>query len=92
MNVFTKGSFNRDVADVSDTVLLEALKGKIVQLKDASDISQVTGMKLLKGYVTHYRIKIVTKSTSFRMGVVVRGNTVWLVRFLSRKKIYQNFP
>jgi mRNA-degrading endonuclease RelE of RelBE toxin-antitoxin system len=92
MRVFSKGTFQRDVAALSDVVLLIALKEKIEHLEKASDISRITGLKLLRGYETHYRIKVITNSESYRIGAVIRGNTIWLVRFLSRKKIYQQFP
>ena len=92
MNVFTKGTFERDVEGVSDVVLLEALHEKIQQIEIASAIGQITGLKLLRGYKTHYRIKLIANDASFRIGAIIRGNTIWLVRFLPRKKIYQQFP
>ena len=92
MNVFTKGSFDHDVASISDGVLLVALKSKISQLELAPEKSHITGLKLLRGYNTHYRIKVITVSASFRIGTIIRGNSIWLVRFLPRKKIYKHFP
>ena len=88
MKVFSKGTFDRDVAVLSDAVLRE----KLEQLEKAPDISQITGLKLLRSYKTHYRIKVITDGSSYRIGAVIRGNTIWLVHFLSRKKIYQRFP
>jgi hypothetical protein len=90
--VFTKGSFDRDVSVVSDAPLLEALKDKIKQLEVAVDTSHVTGLKMLSGYSTHCRIYVKTDKLSFRIGAIVRGDTIWLIRFLSRQKIYQKFP
>lgn len=92
MNVFSKGTFHRDVAALSDVVLLVALREKIEQFEKAPDISHITGLKLLRGYETHYRIKVITDIASYRIGAVIRGNTISLVHFLSRKKIYQQFP
>ena len=77
---------------LSDAVLLIALREKIEQLEKAPDISHITGLKLLRSYKTHYRIKVITDGSSYRIGAVIRGNTIWLVHFLSRKKIYQRFP
>lgn len=88
MKVFSKGTFDCDVAVLSDAVLRE----KIEQLEKAPDISHITGLKLLRSYKTHYRIKVITDGSSYRIGAVIRGNTIWLVHFLSRKKIYQRFP
>ncbi|MFN6088122.1 MAG: hypothetical protein ACK47E_05190 [Cyclobacteriaceae bacterium] len=92
MNVFFNGTFHRDAADVSNVALLVALREKIEELEKAPDLRHITGLKLLRGYKTHYRIKVVIPGASYRMGVIIRGNTIWLVRFLSRKKIYQQFP
>jgi len=92
VKVYTKGSFHRDVAGISDVVLLRALKEKIDQIKSASGVAHITGLKLLKGYRVHYRIYVRTDSASFRIGAVIRGNTIWLVRFLPRRTIYQKFP
>ncbi len=52
MKVFSKGTFDRDVADVSNAVLLVALREKIEQLEKAADTSHITGLKLLRGYET----------------------------------------
>ncbi len=92
MKVYTKGTFNRDVDNLSDVALLEALRDRIKQIEIAQDASHIIGLKLLRNYQAHYRIKIITPHSSYRIGAVIRGNTIWLVRFLSRKKIYQQFP
>lgn len=92
MIVLTKGSFDRDVSAVSNAALLEALKEKITQMETAADISRITGLRLLRGYQTHYRIKVITGKSSYRIGAIIRGNTILLVRFLSRKKVYREFP
>ncbi|MBS1557372.1 MAG: hypothetical protein JST69_01490 [Bacteroidetes bacterium] len=47
MRVYTKGTFNRDVAGISDVVLLEALQDKIKQIELAQDLSHITGLKRL---------------------------------------------
>ena len=92
MKIYTKGTFHRDVASLSDVALLEALQDKIRQLEQANDTGTITGLKLLRGYQTHFRIKVITARESYRIGAIIRGSTIWLVRFLSRKKIYQKFP
>ncbi|MBX2956964.1 MAG: hypothetical protein KF846_12455 [Cyclobacteriaceae bacterium] len=92
MNVFTKGSFHRDVAALSDVALLQALRVKIDQIKAAPDITNITGLKLLRGYRVHYRIYVRADKTSYRIGAIIRGSTVWLVRFLPRRTIYSQFP
>ncbi len=92
MKVFVKGSFKRDVARVSDLSLLLALQEKVAQIEMAIDATNITGLKLLRGYQTHYRIYVRTPGTSYRVGAVIRGQSIWLVRFLPRRTIYQQFP
>ena len=92
MNVFTKGTFKRDVAQIKTLSLLIALREKIDQIENAPTLHHITGLKLLRGYSTHYRIQVRTEAASFRIGAIIRGNTIRLVRFLPRHKIYKNFP
>jgi hypothetical protein len=92
LRIYVKGSFKRDTGHVHDAALLFALKEKIVQIETARNIQHITGLKLLQGYRTHYRIQVRTEKESFRIGAIIRGTSVWLVRFLSRKKIYGQFP
>ncbi len=91
MDVIAKPSFNRDT-DFRDKELKSALEKKILQIIAAKDISHITGLKLLREYSHHYRIKVIIPKHSYRIGAIIRGNKVWLVRFLSRKKIYKEFP
>ena len=65
---------------------------KITQIEKAKTIDNITGLKLLRTYKVHYRIKVETYCQQYRIGAVIRGKTIWLIRFLSRKKIYDLFP
>ncbi len=92
MVIINNPSFKRDIDNVNNRELLVVLREKIRQIEAAPTIAHITGLKLLRGYSTHYRIHVKTGKLSNRIGAVVRGKTIWLVRFLSRKKIYQKFP
>ena len=92
MNVMTKGTFKRDVSHVKSLSLLTALREKISQIEEAPALHHITGLKLLQGYKTHYRIHVRTEENSFRIGAIIRGNTIRLIRFLPRSKIYKIFP
>jgi mRNA-degrading endonuclease RelE of RelBE toxin-antitoxin system len=85
-------SFDRDVKKVKDKYLKQALMDKIEQIEKAQSLEHITGIILLKGYSTYYRIKVKTETKSYRIGAIVRYNTIWLVRFLPRRKVYQLFP
>ena len=92
MKVIVKGSFDRDISKVRNKALRLKLSDKITQIESAKDISEVTSVKLLRGYTHHYRIAVKTDTESYRIGAIIRGDTVWLVRFLPRKTIYLKFP
>jgi mRNA interferase RelE/StbE len=92
MNIVYKPKFKRDVDKVNNAELLIALQEKIVQVKKAKDKSQITGLKLLRGFSTHYRIIVKTDKLSYRIGAIIRKETISMVRFLPRKIIYRDFP
>ncbi|MDR0834843.1 MAG: hypothetical protein LBN93_11820 [Candidatus Symbiothrix sp.] len=92
MKVIIKLSFNKDVRNVKHKELKDVLWSKIQQIEKAKNIENITGMKLLRGYTTHYRIKMITKNHSYRIGAIVKNDTIWLCRFLQRKKVYKLFP
>ncbi len=92
MEVIVRPAFDRDLDSLREKDLKIALEKKIKQIQKAKDITRITGIKLLRGYTTHYRIKIQTDKHSYRIGAIVRGNKIWLDRFLPRTKIYKRFP
>lgn len=42
----------------------------------------------MQGYANHYRVRV----GDHRLGIIVDGETVILVRFLHRRDIYRHFP
>lgn len=92
MKLIPKGTFRRDYRKINQKELRLALAEKLLQMERAKDISYITGLKLLDGFASHYRIKVETEKHSFRIGAVIRGDKIWLIRFLPRKTVYRNFP
>lgn len=92
MNLVFKPKFRRDVDKVNNRELLIALQDKINQIKKAEDKSHITGLKLLRGYTHHYRIIVKTVKQSYRIGAMIRKDTISFVRFLPRKIVYKEFP
>lgn len=92
MNLVVKPAFRRDRNKITNVPLLDELANKLEQIENATSPENITGLKLLEGYSTHCRIYVKTERQSYRIGAIIRGNTIWLVRFLPRKKIYQQFP
>ena len=92
MKIVVKPSFSRDVERVNDKELKRLLDLKISQIEKAKAIDNITGLKLLRPYAVHFRIKVENKKHKYRIGAIIRKDTVWLVRFSPRKKIYLQFP
>jgi hypothetical protein len=69
-----------------------ALDNKNSQIEKAENITHITGVILLEGYSHHYRIIVKSKNYSYRIGAIIRGETIWVVRFLPRKIVYKKFP
>lgn len=92
MEIIVRPSFYRDIQLLKRKPIKLLVEEKIIQIQKAKDLSHITGLKKLKHYETLYRIKIVHEKITYRMGVIIRGYKIWLVRFMIRKKIYDRFP
>jgi len=88
MELKYKGTFKRDF-QTSNREIIEAVHRAVVNVKCASSIEQIQNLKWLRKYKTHYRIRI---AEDYRIGIIIRGNTVWFARFGHRNTIYKNFP
>ena len=93
MVLLSKPKFNRDVAKIRNKDVALSLAAVLYNIKTAKDISQIHNLVKLEKYSVHYRIKIkLDKKRDYRLGIIIRGNTVWLQRFMHRNKIYKLFP
>ena len=81
--------FKKDLQKLKDKKIKEALLTKIVELKNASNLEKVTGVKKLSNHPNAYRIRI----GDYRLGFyLLPNNTVSLQRFVKRNDIYKLFP
>lgn len=80
--------FLKDLERVKDKKIKLALKKKILNLKETSDLSKVKGMKKIKAHPDAYRIRI----GKYRLGLFYSGGKIILQRFLKREDIYKLFP
>lgn len=87
MRIEIKASFVKDLKTVPKDVR-EKIATIIGTMEQISSLSNLTGIKKLKGYQNFYRIQV----GAYRLGFVLEGNTIVLVRFLHRKEIYRFFP
>ncbi len=92
MKVIARESFDRDTDKISSKELRTELDDKIIQIEKAKSKDNITGLKMLEGFTHHYRILVKTEKRSYRIGAIIRGDTIWLIRFLPRKKVYDEFP
>ncbi len=88
MTIDYKTSFHRDIKKLKDKKQATRLKEIISEIKAAKSLSEVKNIDKIEGFPNHYRIK----TGDYRVGLILSGDTVTLVRFLSRKEIYRYFP
>ena len=79
MKVEFKRSFVKDLERVTQT---------IERVEEAKTLQEIGKLKRLRGGELYYRITV----GDYRLGLMLEGDTVILVRFLHRKDIYRYFP
>lgn len=88
MRLEYRRSFERDLRDAQDQRIYAQLRLALETLEAAPDLRSVPNVKKLQGGDNFYRIRV----GDYRLGVVLSGDTLVLVRFLHRKDIYRFFP
>ena len=89
MEVRYRQSFLRDLKKLKK----HPIYGAVFQLAfkvlpEAEELTQVPGIKAMKGHLQRYRIR----KGSYRIGIEVNGPIVELVRVLDRRDFYRYFP
>ena len=93
MNLEFDKRFLSDIKQVHDKELRSRILKIIQNIKQAEDISSIDNLKKLEKYSVFYRIKIkLDAKRDYRIGMIIRGNKVWMIRCLPRPKIYRQFP
>ena len=80
--------FFKDLGKISDASVKSAVADIIEVVELATNLSQVSNLKKLKGFKTAYRIRV----GDYRIGIVVIRNVVEFVRVVNRNMIYKLFP
>ena len=88
MKVEFKRSFVKDLERVKDKGLKERVTQTIERVEEAKTLQEIGKLKRLRGGELYYRITV----GDYRLGLMLEGDTVILVRFLHRKDIYRYFP
>jgi len=88
MKVKIDKSFQRDVKKVADKKLRSKIAACIESLLFSKTISEIQNIKKLKVRGNYYRIRI----GQYRIGMLVDGDEIILIRFLHRRDVYKYFP
>ena len=88
MELKFSGQFDRDIKGLNKK-LSGAVRQSILNVKSASATSGIQNLVKLKKYKTHFRIRI---EDEYRIGIIIRGKTVWFMRFGHRNSFYKRFP
>ena len=88
MKLLIDKSFEKDVHKITEKKILNSIADCIDDIKLKSKLSEITNCKKLTGSKNCYRIRI----GDYRLGFVFENNTIELVRFLHRSKMYDFFP
>lgn len=88
MKIRYHAQFNRDLRRLRNPSLAQSVEQIISELKVASSLAVVRGVRRLRGEGRHYRIRI----GEYRLGITQDGGAIILRRLLHRSEIYRNFP
>lgn len=88
MKVEFKSSFLRDLKALRDKTLLARIQDIIEQLERDESPTKINNLKKLQGKGDYYRIRI----GEFRLGLIIKDDTIIFVRCLNRRDVYKYFP
>lgn len=88
MKTLFEDSFGKDIKLIHELSAKKSLLKIISEVEQAVNLSEIKGVKKLRGGRNAYRIRI----GDYRIGILLVSNTVIFVRVLRRDKIYRVFP
>jgi mRNA interferase RelE/StbE len=88
MNLAFTRSFAKDLRQIRDTSVLERLQEIIWAIEAAASVQDLKNLKKLSSESRHFRFRL----GDYRLGLIIEGDTITLVRILHRKDIYRYFP
>ncbi len=88
MKLLIDKSFEKDIHKIADKKLLNSIADCIEEMQLKSKLSELVNCEKLSGSKNCYRIRI----GNYRLGFIFENNTIELVRFLHRSKMYDLFP
>jgi mRNA interferase RelE/StbE len=88
MKVDFRDSFVKDLKGIKNKAVLKKVKEIIETIENVHSLSGISNLKKLKGQDNYFRLRV----GDYRLGLVLKNDSVILVRFLNRKDIYKYFP
>ncbi|HZQ47425.1 MAG TPA: type II toxin-antitoxin system RelE/ParE family toxin [Verrucomicrobiae bacterium] len=88
MNTLFRESFERDLAAITSTGLLQRIQKVIEQVEAAKTFREIPNLKRLETKGKYFRIRL----GDYRVGLVFEKGAVTFVRCLHRREIYRYFP
>lgn len=89
MNFEFDKSFEKALGKLGNPALLPRIAKAVTDVQSATSIHNIPGIKKLKGFNHYYRLK---PHRDYRIGLELRGDTVWFITIANRKDIYRIFP
>jgi len=87
MNLIFYQSFRKDLEKIKDRQVLDQIKALLDKLERAKNLKCIHGIKKIASTRNAYRIRV----RDYRIGLLLRNQTIELVRVLHRKDIYKYF-
>ncbi len=81
-------SFEKQLDKIVDTHFKAKITEAVKSVMQSQKITEVPGIKKLKGYKTAYRIR----TGDYRIGIIFENKTVYFIALYHRKEIYKYFP
>jgi len=81
-------TFEKDTDKLQDKSLLVKIADSIENVQSAKKLSDIKGIRKLRGFEKEYRIRI----GDYRLGLIIDNQIVEFIRCIHRKDIYKYFP
>ncbi len=88
MEVSVSKTFEKDIRKITDKRIAKRILDLIEILENSKSIHSIRNLKKLKTPGNYFRIRL----GNYRLGLLVEKNTVYLLRIMDRKEIYDYFP
>lgn len=88
MQIIYRRSLAKDLKKIRSKKVRQEIAAVVERLEQSTTLYDVPHVKRLSSDGPYYRIRI----GEYRMGIVIEGDTISIVRLLHRREIYRYFP